>query len=223
MKTCNVAITFVAALALGTLVVGCKHEPRAKAGSGSAATKSATPKTSANTPAKAGTTPLALPAKEGATCGGYASKSACVAAKVPDQECSRCAQTSAPASDVPKCDRAAMRAATLKDGKTVLAGLKLKSSTAQADLLAGPDLYEGNAVQIEGPVLAICPGQGCWMALRGPKGKRINLKVNDGVVDFRKLAKVGVYAIGEGVFKKVGQHGVQVKITGARIGTAVCK
>lgn len=219
MKTFKLAITLVVVLSLGTLVVACKQEPRATAGLGSAAPKAATPKTEA----KAGTTPLALPSKGAATCGGYATKSACVAAKVPDQECSRCAQTSAPASNVPQCDRAAMRAATLKDGKKVLAGLKLTSSTAQADLLAGPDLYEGKTVQIEGPVLAICPGQGCWMALRGPKGKRINLKVKDGVVDFRKLAKIGVYAIGEGIFKKVGDHGVQVKITGARVGTTVCK
>jgi len=88
--------------------------------------------------------------------------------------------------------------------------------------MATPAMYEGQTLRIEGPIRGICPGAGCWVPLEGPQGKRINLKVDDGVVDFRKYAKVGQYAVGEGVFSMCGHHGAQVQISGAMIGPTTC-
>ena len=93
------------------------------------------------------------------------------------------------------CD-AKMAAEVLKNGVKVLAGVTLKTSTAQSELLASIPLYKDKTVRIEGPIVGICQKAGCWSALRGPNGKTLNLKVTDGVVDFRKVAKVGHYAGG---------------------------
>lgn len=132
-------------------------------------------------------------------------------------------QPSAAATLSENCDRKRLASLTFEAGKKVLDGVKLENSIAQSEILAAPDKYQGKRVRIEGPITAICQGQGCWMGLRGPLGKVINLKVDDGVVDFRKIAQVGLYAIGEGVFSQVGHHGSQVKISGALIGTEGCK
>ena len=119
-------------------------------------------------------------------------------------------------------DRDALTAEARTKGTKVLAGLTDGEIMAQVDILSAPDAHEGKKVRIAGTVTGICPGMGCWLGLRGPKGKVLNLKVVDGVVDFRKLAKLGQFAIGEGVFNKTGHHGAQVKITGAMIGPTVC-
>jgi hypothetical protein len=121
----------------------------------------------------------------------------------------------------PACkDREKAAVHALKQGTKVLAGVKLTEVTKPSDLLASGGLYEGKTVRVEGPIRGICKGRGCWAAVEGPDGQTVNLKVDDGVVDFRKLAKLGQYAVGEGVYNAEGHHGAQVKITGAMIGPA---
>jgi hypothetical protein len=119
-------------------------------------------------------------------------------------------------------DRSARAAEALGKGKKILAGVTVKASIAQSMLLASADVYDGKVVRIEGPIVGICQKMGCWAALQGPDGKDLNLKVVDGELDFRKLAAVGLYAVGEGKFMKVGPHGAQVQITGAMIGLTSC-
>lgn len=121
------------------------------------------------------------------------------------------------------CGREIQREAALKSGTKVLGGVKLKTSLSQGEILANAALYEGKAVRIEGKIRGICQAAGCWAALEDATGQRLNLKVTDGVIDFRKLAKNGQYAVGEGIFTKAGHHGSQVKITGAMIAERICK
>lgn len=120
------------------------------------------------------------------------------------------------------CNRDEMTKLALAKGYKVLAGIKLQKSTAQSELLAHPEKYEGKTVRIEGPIVAICKGQGCWAALEDAEGRRVNLKVTDGEIDFRKFTKEGHYAVGEGVFTKEGHHGTQIQIDGAMIAEATC-
>lgn len=116
-----------------------------------------------------------------------------------------------------KCSKLAMA------GTKVLDGVSLEKSTSQEALLASAGLYAGKKVRIEGPIVGICQGVGCWAAVKGPSGKHLNLKVRDGVVDFRTLSKVGYYAVGEGVFTPTGHHGAQIKISGAMITKTACR
>jgi hypothetical protein len=128
------------------------------------------------------------------------------------------------AGGVPKtCDRAKYAKLALEAGTKVMGGVSMKDSTKQADLLASMDLYSGKKVRIEGPIVGICQGAGCWAAIRGPSGKHLNLKVKDGEVDFRALSKIGYYAVGEGVFTPTGHHGAQIKISGAMISKTRCQ
>ena len=115
-----------------------------------------------------------------------------------------------------------LAAEALTRGHKVFDGVKLTESTKQAEILSAPAMYDGKTVRIEGPVVGVCQAAGCWAALQGPEGKKLNLKVTDGVVDFRKIARVGQYVVGEGVFNGKGHHGAQVKITGAMIGPSTC-
>lgn len=104
------------------------------------------------------------------------------------------------------------RAAALERGEVLLAGVKLEASTPIADLLADPDAYEGEIVQIEGTVTALCNGMGCWARLDDGEGNGLNVKVEDGVIDLRDVTATEHYMVAEGVFQKVGEHGAQVFI-----------
>lgn len=130
--------------------------------------------------------------------------------------------------DATKCTKTAAELAkdVLASGKKILNGVKLTTSTDLAELKKNASTYVGKVVRIEGWIDEICQSQGCYIELKDAKGNVCNLKVTDGSLDFRKLVpKVGVYAVGEGVFAATGSHGAQVYIEkhGAMIGSKVCK
>ena len=72
--------------------------------------------------------------------------------------------------------------------------------------------------------MEICQSQGCYVTLSDCDGNELNLKVTDGVIDFRDSCALGEYAVGEGISQQAGEHGAQVFIEnyGARIGTTAC-
>lgn len=104
------------------------------------------------------------------------------------------------------------REQTLADGTAILAGVELDTATPIATLLGDPEGFDGELVQIEGTVVAICQMMGCWVALEDAEGNRLNVKVEDGVVDLREVAETAHYMVAEGVFQKTGEHGAQVFI-----------
>ena len=55
----------------------------------------------------------------------------------------------------------------------------------------------------------MCQMMGCWASLDDGAGNRINVKVEDGVIDLREMASTEHYMIAEGVFQKTGEHGAQ--------------
>ncbi len=122
------------------------------------------------------------------------------------------------------CDFKAMAAEAMSKGKKINNGVKLTKITPIADIKADTAGYTGKVVRIEGIVIEICQSQGCYLTLKGAKGNKLNLKVTDGKVDFRKFAKLGNYATGEGTFDPSGSHGAMVFIDkyGAMIGNMVC-
>lgn len=104
------------------------------------------------------------------------------------------------------------RAATLAHGDPILAGVELEVTTPIAELLADPEAYDGKLVQIEGVVVGLCQNMGCWAALDDGAGNQVNVKVEDGVIDFREITAAEHYMVAEGVFQVVGEHGAQVFI-----------
>ena len=112
------------------------------------------------------------------------------------------------------------RSATLEHGEVLLNGVTLTESTPIADLIADVDAYDGELVQIEGVVVALCSGMGCWAQLDDGAGNRLNVKVEDGVIDLREVVAKEHYMVAEGVFQTTGHHGAQVFIMehGAMIG-----
>lgn len=128
-------------------------------------------------------------------------------------------------SDAWSCDVKTLAADTLAKGTKILKGVTLTKSTPLADIAAAPDSYNGKLIRVEGVITEVCDSQGCYVQIRGPKGNWLVLKVDDGTLDFRKLAKVGQYAIGEGTYMSIGGHGPMVYIQkhGAMIGSTICK
>ena len=119
----------------------------------------------------------------------------------------------------------ALRSDALSNGNQILGGVALSQSTPIKALLADIASYDGQVLQIEGTVTARCPSQGCWATLEDAEGYNLNLKVIDGLVDFRQVTEVGQYLIGEGVFTSAGEYGAQLSIDnhGAMSGTIVCQ
>lgn len=105
-----------------------------------------------------------------------------------------------------------LRARTLATGTQVLEGVTLTESTPLETVLADLDALDGQVVQVEGEVIAICQMMGCWIALEDADGNRLNVKVDDGVIDFRELTAEGRYIVAEGVVQKTGEHGAQIYI-----------
>lgn len=128
--------------------------------------------------------------------------------------------------DASKCEAKDLAKDALANGTKILNGVKMTTSTDLAELKKNATTYVGKVVRIEGWLTEICQSQGCYVELQDATGNACNLKVTDGLLDFRKLVpKTGVYAVGEGVFAASGSHGAQVFIEkhGAMIGGKVCK
>lgn len=109
-------------------------------------------------------------------------------------------------------------------GEQLFDGVQLTTSTPIADILASLSSYEGQLVRIEGFVVEICQSQGCYVTLDDCFGNVLNLKVTDGVLDFREYMELGQYAIGEGLVAADGEHGAQVYIQdhGGMLGSTIC-
>jgi hypothetical protein len=91
-----------------------------------------------------------------------------------------------------------LSAAEIKLGKP----LSVKEATTIATLLAHADDYVGKTVQVKGKIVEVCQMMGCWMDLTNEDGQKIQIKVNDGEIEFPKDAS-GKAAIAEGQFKKM--------------------
>jgi hypothetical protein len=139
-----------------------------------------------------------------------------VDAKVPDQS----------TGDAGACgDKASLAAEALANGTKILNGVAMPPpSTPLADIAKSRSSYAGKTLRIEGIINEVCQSQGCYVTLDDGNGNQLNLKVTDGTVDFRKYAKVGHYAVGEGVYSTTGSHGAQLDLMkhGAMIGTVLC-
>ena len=120
--------------------------------------------------------------------------------------------TAVVASPYQQTAAAERRAATLEHGESILAGVEMPASIPIADLIADPEAYDGELVQVEGVIVALCQNMGCWASLDDGQGNQVNVKVEDGVIDLREITETEHYMVAEGVFQAVGEHGVQVFI-----------
>lgn len=81
--------------------------------------------------------------------------------------------------------------------------LILKEQVPIQKLVAAPDAYVGQQVQVKGSVRDLCRKMGCWMELVDEaSGKGIRIKVKEGEIIFPKEA-VGRTAIAEGKLAKL--------------------
>jgi hypothetical protein len=80
--------------------------------------------------------------------------------------------------------------------------LTLKQAMPLATLMASPDKFAGQTVQVTGKVTEVCEMAGCWMNLTDIKGNLLRIKVDDGDIVFPKTA-VGKPAIAEGKLEKL--------------------
>ena len=63
--------------------------------------------------------------------------------------------------------------------------LTLKETTKVSDIIAKPDVFNGERVKVQGPVVDVCSEQGCWIALGSDNElQSIRFKVDDGVIVF---------------------------------------
>lgn len=86
--------------------------------------------------------------------------------------------------------------------KTFGKGLSLQKSTPLSTILASPDSYVGQIVQIKGMILDVCESRGCWMYIAGDKPfEKIRIKVIDGQIVFPLEAR-GKQATVEGELQK---------------------
>ena len=89
----------------------------------------------------------------------------------------------------------ALGAAPKKYGKEIT----LKETTLVSEILAHPEKYDGKRVLVEGAIVDVCKGRGCWIKIGGDKETQsIQIKVDDGVIVFPSSAK-GKTALAEGV------------------------
>jgi hypothetical protein len=77
--------------------------------------------------------------------------------------------------------------------------LTLKATTKVSDIYATPEKFNGQRVQVAGPIVEVCEEMGCWIAIGSDKEfQTIRFKVDDGVIVFPMSAK-GLNAVVEGV------------------------
>ena len=86
--------------------------------------------------------------------------------------------------------------------KTFGANLSLQQTTPLSTILANPDAYVGQKVQVKGLILEVCESRGCWMYIAGDKAfEKIRVKVVDGQIVFPLEAR-GKQGTVEGVLQK---------------------
>ncbi len=93
---------------------------------------------------------------------------------------------------------AGLQAAELKLGEPLTLNEPMKIGT----LLAKPESYVGNTVQVKGKITEVCQMMGCWMMLRDDADHLVRIKVNDGEIEFPKDSP-GRAAIAEGKFTRL--------------------
>ena len=81
--------------------------------------------------------------------------------------------------------------------------ITLKEKTSVSTILSDPSVYDGKTVLVEGVIVDVCQGMGCWLDVAGTKeGEKIRVKVTDGEIVFPKDGK-GKTVLVEGVISKV--------------------
>lgn len=81
--------------------------------------------------------------------------------------------------------------------------ITLKDRTTVSSILTAPEKFDGKTVLVEGKILNVCQGMGCWIEVAGEtENEKILVKVEDGVIVFPKDAK-GKTAIVEGIVAEV--------------------
>ncbi len=81
-------------------------------------------------------------------------------------------------------------------------GLSLAETTSLSAILADPEAYVGQKVQLKGIILDICERRGCWVYISGAKPfEKIRVKVVDGEIVFPLEAR-GKQGTVEGVLEK---------------------
>ncbi|MBS3946640.1 MAG: DUF4920 domain-containing protein [Melioribacter sp.] len=81
--------------------------------------------------------------------------------------------------------------------------ISLKDKTNVSSILTSPEKFDGKTVLVEGKILNVCQGMGCWIEVAGEKeNEKILVKVEDGVIVFPKDAK-GKTALVEGIVAEV--------------------
>lgn len=87
--------------------------------------------------------------------------------------------------------------------KTFGNGLTLAEPLPVSDLLADPERYVGQTVQIKGLVVEVCAVRGCYINIAGDKPfESVHFKVTDGDMIFPMNAR-GRTAVVEGVWEKI--------------------
>jgi hypothetical protein len=81
--------------------------------------------------------------------------------------------------------------------------LSLKDKTSISAILSSPEKFDGKKVLVEGKILNVCQGMGCWIEVSGEnEEEKIMVKVEDGVIVFPKDSK-GKTALVEGIVAEV--------------------
>ena len=81
-------------------------------------------------------------------------------------------------------------------------GVSIDERTTIGSILARPDQFNDRPVSVEGKVVEVCRMMGCWMELESDTGKRLRIKVEDGVIIFPQNAS-GKRSIAQGTVKRL--------------------
>lgn len=76
-------------------------------------------------------------------------------------------------------------------------GVSIEKATPIATILEKPESWKGKDVRVEGKVVGVCQKRGCWMEIADEGGKRLRVKVEDGVIVFPQEAE-GARAVVQG-------------------------
>jgi len=81
--------------------------------------------------------------------------------------------------------------------------ITLEEKTSISTILSDPSKFDGKTVLVEGVIVGVCQGMGCWLDVAGTtEGEKIRVKVEDGEIVFPKDGK-GKTVLVEGVVSKV--------------------